>query len=148
MKTHCKRGHEKTPKTYVKNNKGYSYCRICLNEGQRKRYHNDEALRNRKNEQVRAWRKRTYIPKFKKRVVNIRERLLAVRTQCMECGETHPGCLDFHHRNPAEKKFQLVASQMGNRSWTSIEAEIAKCDVLCSNCHRKLHWEMRQKEQN
>lgn len=24
----------------------------------------------------------------------------------------------------------------GTRSWESIEAEIAKCDIVCSNCHR------------
>jgi hypothetical protein len=59
---------------------------------------------------------------------------------CMFCRERHPACLEFHHRDPDHK--HATVSQMRDRAATRerIEAEIAKCDVLCSNCHRKLHY--------
>lgn len=59
---------------------------------------------------------------------------------CEECGENHPSCLDFHHKDPSQKKYNV--SQMVNlkiAKW-KILLEISKCRVLCSNCHRKLHW--------
>lgn len=58
---------------------------------------------------------------------------------CSECGETHPACLDFHHRNPAEKVFTIANAVQLGLSRARLEAEIAKCDVLCANCHRKKH---------
>ena len=56
---------------------------------------------------------------------------------CFFCGEEEEVCLDFHHRNPAEKSFTI-----GNQVHLAPEriiAELAKCVVLCANCHRKLH---------
>lgn len=57
---------------------------------------------------------------------------------CRYCGETCPQALDFHHRDPSEKAFSLSA-QLESFSRKRILAEIAKCDVVCANCHRKLH---------
>lgn len=62
--------------------------------------------------------------------------------KCEFCGEDHPACLDFHHRDPNEKEFS-IANGMMRKSFEKIKQEIAKCSVLCSNCHRKLHWEER-----
>jgi hypothetical protein len=58
---------------------------------------------------------------------------------CSQCGENHPACIEFHHRDPSKKDFTIGESlyRMGKQS---IIDEIAKCDVLCSNCHRKLHY--------
>jgi hypothetical protein len=57
------------------------------------------------------------------------------------CGEEHPAALDFHHRNPKEKRFNIsVAVAHRDIPDDEIRAEIAKCDVLCRNCHAKLHW--------
>jgi hypothetical protein len=53
---------------------------------------------------------------------------------CKDCGfNSHPAALEFNHRDPLTKDFTI--SQSMHRSWSSLEAEIAKCDVLCSNCH-------------
>lgn len=59
--------------------------------------------------------------------------------ECLKCGENHIACLDFHHRDPKEKD-SPISSKVGRWSRKRIMAEIEKCDVLCSNCHRKEHW--------
>ena len=45
--------------------------------------------------------------------------------------------LDFHHLNPDEK-ITTIANLINTRSQEEkIAEEIAKCQVLCSNCHRE-----------
>ena len=58
---------------------------------------------------------------------------------CHFCGELEPVCLDFHHRNPAEKVFNIASCGNGGITVEMVAAEIAKCEVVCANCHRKLH---------
>ena len=54
---------------------------------------------------------------------------------CMDCGQTFtPECMDFDHRPGVDKRFQI--SQSSWRTEQEIQAEIAKCDVVCANCHR------------
>lgn len=53
---------------------------------------------------------------------------------CVDCGETDPTVLDFDHIR--DKKF-LIGSELTNKSWAAIVAEIAKCEVRCANCHRR-----------
>lgn len=54
---------------------------------------------------------------------------------CTDCGGTFPAiCMDFDHRDPATKSF--VISHSGTRRRRAMLAEIAKCDVVCANCHR------------
>jgi hypothetical protein len=62
------------------------------------------------------------------------------RSLCCEvCGENHPACLEFHHLDPTQKSFSV--SQRRNRpSLEKLIEEIAKCRVLCANCHRKEHY--------
>jgi hypothetical protein len=58
---------------------------------------------------------------------------------CSRCDEHHPACLDFHHRDRADKEDCVSLMVEATRSRAVILAEIAKCDLLCSNCHRKEH---------
>ncbi len=60
--------------------------------------------------------------------------------KCKKCGENHPGALDFHHINSEEKEGVIGRMVNEMRSKKKILAEIDKCDVLCANCHRILHW--------
>ena len=61
------------------------------------------------------------------------------KSKCVRCPEQHPACLDFHHPQ-GSKKHNL--HQAFDISWSlkRIKEEIAKCEILCANCHRKEHW--------
>lgn len=53
---------------------------------------------------------------------------------CKDCGRKYPHyVMDFDHVR-GEKLFEL--SKMGDQTFVKIAAEIAKCDVVCANCHR------------
>jgi Zn ribbon nucleic-acid-binding protein len=61
---------------------------------------------------------------------------------CSKCGFSNPIALDFHHLYPNEK--DMTISKMvrnGKQSIEDIRLEMARCIVLCSNCHRILHAE-------
>jgi len=61
---------------------------------------------------------------------------------CKMCGENFLACLDFHHLNESEKDFNVAYMALSGYSKERIKKEIDKCIVLCSNCHRKLHYFM------
>jgi hypothetical protein len=58
---------------------------------------------------------------------------------CIKCGLGDVELLDYHHRDPATKCFKISDAPNQTRNKEKIIAEIAKCDLLCSHCHRKLH---------
>ena len=62
---------------------------------------------------------------------------------CQECQESNIACLDFHHRDPTEKSFVISCSL--HLSFDKLKTEAKKCDLLCSNCHRKHHYNCKQK---
>jgi len=61
--------------------------------------------------------------------------------ECAQCGENHPATLQFHHRDPQKKDFNLSEAVRQGYGTERIKREIAKCSVLCANCHAKLHYE-------
>jgi 5-methylcytosine-specific restriction endonuclease McrA len=53
---------------------------------------------------------------------------------CVRCGyKQHSAALQFNHINPLEKSFQLGGNFRKTKE--KLDAEIAKCEVLCANCH-------------
>ena len=64
---------------------------------------------------------------------------LKSKLKCSKCSESHISCLDFHHLNPDIKEIN-ISMAANQRSIEHIKEEMDKCIVLCSNCHRKLHW--------
>ncbi len=61
---------------------------------------------------------------------------LAKSRPCADCGQSFPSqAMDFDHVRG--EKFNDVGSMVSQgRSRAQIEAEIAKCEVVCANCHR------------
>jgi hypothetical protein len=54
---------------------------------------------------------------------------------CADCGRRFPPCvMQFDHRDASAKKY--VLSQIRTRARSTILAEVAKCDIVCTNCHR------------
>ncbi|OLE38763.1 MAG: hypothetical protein AUG48_00870 [Actinobacteria bacterium 13_1_20CM_3_68_9] len=53
---------------------------------------------------------------------------------CADCGEQDPVVLEFDHLR--DKLFD-IGQALPYRQWQSILDEIAKCEVVCANCHRR-----------
>ncbi len=59
------------------------------------------------------------------------------------CGESDIVCLEFHHKDSKKKDFNIANATQRGLSLEKIKLEIEKCIVICSNCHRKLHAQLR-----
>ena len=58
--------------------------------------------------------------------------------RCTVCGyDRYIGALHFHHVDPSSKRFHL-SMQGATRSLASARAEMAKCVLLCANCHAEV----------
>lgn len=62
---------------------------------------------------------------------------LLKKSKCKHCGIDDWRVLEFDHRDPKEKKFNIADGP--NQAFDKLKEEISKCIVLCSNCHRKVH---------
>lgn len=116
------------PRNKTKADGRSEYCLVCKREYNRNHY--------RKN-------KIYYISKARRHKENVCLKLLRLKAEvgCKSCPERHPGCLQFHHRNPATKSFEISEAVL-TKGWKTILKETKKCDVLCANCHFKLHFEI------
>jgi len=55
---------------------------------------------------------------------------------CVDCGyKENPVALEFDHR-PGEPKAFQISRGVSNCGLDRLLEEIAKCDVVCANCHR------------
>jgi hypothetical protein len=63
--------------------------------------------------------------------------------RCFGCGSSGPYQLfEFHHVDASRKDFGISEDGI-MRKWAKIIAELAKCVMLCANCHREVHAGMR-----
>lgn len=73
-----------------------------------------------------AYRKRDAIRKW---VYDLKE-----NTPCTDCNKRFPYyVIDFDH---LKDKTQTISRLINNGSWIQIKSEVAKCEIVCSNCHR------------
>lgn len=101
-------------------------CKTCKKRTYQARY----AAKHRASESLRS---RTTKQKRKNELS-----ALKLADGCALCGYNKSAkALHYHHRDPADKEFCVADSVM--YAWSRITAEIAKCDVLCANCHAEQH---------
>ena len=59
------------------------------------------------------------------------------RVPCSDCGgQFEPYQMDFDHRDPSIKSFNVMTGRAMLMSTRRVLDEVAKCDVVCANCHR------------
>lgn len=69
------------------------------------------------------------------------ELLLRHGSRCSRCAyDRNSSALTWHHLDPALKSFNLDIRSLSNRSDRAVQAEVAKCILLCSNCHAETHF--------
>jgi hypothetical protein len=62
----------------------------------------------------------------------------AKNVPCADCGIQYPHyVMDFDHRDPNEKEANIALMVSQGFGWDKVLNEIAKCDIVCSNCHRE-----------
>lgn len=104
------------------------HCKLCHSAYVKKHY--DE------NKEAYKARARRDYKKVRDKLVSC---VRSLKISCERCGEDHPAVLDFHHLDPSVKELTMARAT----SMKKVASEAKKCVVLCSNCHRKHHWDER-----
>jgi hypothetical protein len=102
-----------------------NYCRPCRAEYKQEHY----AANKQRYIDAAARRRRT--------VVMERVELLIAylrKHPCADCGESDPVVLEFDHLR--DKKFS-ISKIWRDHQWQTVLDEMAKCEVVCANCHRR-----------
>lgn len=102
----------------------HSYCLDCQRQMSRAHYQ--------KNKQA-------YLDRNNRRMQEVMARIdeLKASTPCADCGQYFKSKItDFHHRDSGEK-YKIVSQMRTKTTLPKILKEIAKCDLLCANCHRE-----------
>ena len=100
----------------------HSYCRECGKALTRSHYKRQKHSYLKRN--LRAYNERRQIV------------LEAKSRPCADCGVQYPYyVMDFDHGEGSSKEFALNSIQRVTKR--AMLREMAKCDVVCSNCHRE-----------
>ncbi len=102
-----------------------NYCRPCRAAYKQEHY---AANRRRYIEQASVRRTASVLARTEFLVAFLREH------PCVDCGEGDPVVLEFDHLG--EKEFS-ISKGLRSRNWQSVLDEMAKCEVVCANCHRR-----------
>jgi predicted HNH restriction endonuclease len=64
-------------------------------------------------------------------------------SKCSICETPYTGknasMFQFHHNDPNIKIFNITLNSISNESLKELREELAKCSLICSNCHFQLH---------
>ena len=90
--------------------------------------------------------KQQYFDKNLRSYISRREFIRQTKSRpCFDCGVQYPYyVMDFDHREEGVKEFEL--NQFVRVTIFALKREIAKCDVVCSNCHRERTFQRKLKK--
>ncbi len=54
---------------------------------------------------------------------------------CVDCGETYPACVMHWDHLPGHLKAADISDMVASRPRDVVLAELAKCELVCANCH-------------
>lgn len=92
-----------------------------------------EPVMSKQSEAVKNWRRR-----FRERV------RLSLGGKCVCCGyEKCPIALEAHHIDPSGKDFTFADIRANPIALEKLRVELAKCALVCSNCHSEIHYGFR-----
>jgi len=102
------------------------WCKLCQAEANKAHYRNNKQI----------YLDRAIICNARVNTEN-KQRLYAYLSNnpCVDCGCTDIRVLEFDHVR-GSKSANITRLLNNAISWSAIEAEIAKCEVRCANCHR------------
>jgi hypothetical protein len=97
-----------------------------------------------------VYRRKWYAKNRKSENAHVKRRKLEIKKwffeyksnlSCSKCEENHPATLEFHHKRD-QKKDKAIGNMVADGcSIKKILEEVKKCEVLCSNCHKKFHFD-------
>lgn len=103
----------------------YTYCRDCRNAYDRTYY--AAAARGKP---ARDARRRAAIDAAREWINSLKQGV-----PCTDCGEIFPPFVMHWDHLPGFAKVDAVSSMVGYRTREAILAELAKCELVCANCH-------------
>ena len=126
---HCpKCGRDKPESSFSSRGKDKlaSYCKECQSKYCKEHYTRNKHKHN----------ERRYALTKKTRMEH-RDKIMRAKDNkpCADCGVRYPFyVMEFDH---LDEKIANISDMPGRFGWNKIQKEIDKCDLVCSNCHRK-----------
>jgi len=106
-----------------------TYCKPCMKKANNTHYQKS---------------KKKYKDNARNFKLKIRKFLAEFKTgkPCKDCNQIYPHyVMDFDHLS--DKKYG-IAKTIGSKSIETLMLEIAKCELVCSNCHRIRTWDRKE----
>lgn len=105
-------------------------CTTCLHRARSKTHSKKPEAKEKRNARLKEQRVRPRLGSFQAHLRALKER------PCSDCEVSYPYfVMDWDHR-PGEEKLFTVGEWVGRKPQYLILAEMEKCDLVCSNCHR------------
>lgn len=104
------------------------WCKVCSRDRSNYLYNVSDKTKHKEN-----------VKKGNKKRIDINRKRVydyLLSNPCIDCGEDDPIVLEFDHRDDVEK-IGVISTMVWDYGWKNIKKEIDKCDVRCSNCHKR-----------